>query len=312
MKSLEKERSRRYDSPGTFAGDIERLLDHETVQACPPSRVYKLRKFVRRNRAAVLAGTSLLAVIFLGIVGTTLGMFWALQEAKGARTAEQQSFNATKLAERRRLTAEKSAATERSTREKLEHNLYVHRLSEANHYLVDGWYGPARELLDDCPQKLRSWEWWHLSRHRHGNTRRIPSQGSESYFHGLFQELTFSPAGKYIASASWNPGHDPTVRLWDTSSGNLVASFPHKNQVNGLAFSPMAKLSRAARHFQRSNFGTSIRTNWSASTPSRPNRRDLVTSRLRPCLSAQTANDWRFARTTARYGFWTYPRIKSN
>ena len=251
MKSLEKERSRRYESPGTFAADIERLLDHETVQACPPSRAYKLRKFVRRNRAAVFAATSLLAVVSMGIIGTTLGMFWAIQEAKGARTAEQKSIHAQQLAERRRVTAEESALSERKAREQLEHNLYVHRLSEAKHYLVDGWYGPARELLNDCPQELRGWEWWHLNRQRHGNVQRIPAQGRAGYFNGPLQELAFSPNGRYIASASWNPGFNPTVRLWDTHTQELVASFAHEHQVNGLAFSPDGKTLACGTVFPR-------------------------------------------------------------
>ena len=54
MKALEKDRNRRYDTPGSFAEDIERYLQHEAIVARPPSTAYRLRKFVRRNRAAVL------------------------------------------------------------------------------------------------------------------------------------------------------------------------------------------------------------------------------------------------------------------
>jgi hypothetical protein len=34
-------------------------LNDEAVQACPPSRGYRLRKFVWRNKAAVLAGVAM-------------------------------------------------------------------------------------------------------------------------------------------------------------------------------------------------------------------------------------------------------------
>ena len=54
MKALEKDRSRRYDSPGSFAQDIERYLHNEAVFARPPSRIYQLKKFARRNRGSVL------------------------------------------------------------------------------------------------------------------------------------------------------------------------------------------------------------------------------------------------------------------
>ena len=43
MKSLSKERERRYESATSFAKDVERFLNHEPVQAGPPSAGYKLR-----------------------------------------------------------------------------------------------------------------------------------------------------------------------------------------------------------------------------------------------------------------------------
>jgi tetratricopeptide (TPR) repeat protein len=60
MKCLEKDRSRRYDSAGSLARDIQRYLHDETVQACPPSKVYRLRKYARRNRVALAFVTLLL------------------------------------------------------------------------------------------------------------------------------------------------------------------------------------------------------------------------------------------------------------
>jgi eukaryotic-like serine/threonine-protein kinase len=56
MKALEKDRNRRYDTPGHFAEDIERYLRREVVLARPPSKVYQVKKFVQRHRAAVLTG----------------------------------------------------------------------------------------------------------------------------------------------------------------------------------------------------------------------------------------------------------------
>ena len=50
MKSLEKDRNRRYETPGHFAEDIDRYLRHEAIVARPPSAIYKVTKFARRNR----------------------------------------------------------------------------------------------------------------------------------------------------------------------------------------------------------------------------------------------------------------------
>ena len=50
MKALEKDRNRRYETANAFAADVQRYLNDEPVEACPPSAGYRLRKFSRRNR----------------------------------------------------------------------------------------------------------------------------------------------------------------------------------------------------------------------------------------------------------------------
>ena len=88
MRTLEKDRNRRYETANGLALDIERYLAGETVQAVPPSSWYRTRKFVRRNRGAVAAAIVLLLALGIGSVGTTVGLFQAakaLEEAKAAR-----------------------------------------------------------------------------------------------------------------------------------------------------------------------------------------------------------------------------------
>jgi serine/threonine protein kinase/tetratricopeptide (TPR) repeat protein len=63
MKCLEKDRNRRYESTGSLAGDIDRYLNDEPVQACPPSMAYRLRKYVRRNRVTLAFAALLLAAL---------------------------------------------------------------------------------------------------------------------------------------------------------------------------------------------------------------------------------------------------------
>jgi tetratricopeptide (TPR) repeat protein len=65
MKSLEKDRDRRYESANGFAMDVQRYLQNEPVLACPPSAVYRLRKFVARNKLAVMAAAALGALLLL-------------------------------------------------------------------------------------------------------------------------------------------------------------------------------------------------------------------------------------------------------
>ncbi len=69
MKALEKDRDQRYETANGFAADVQRYLNDETVQACPPSAMYRFTKFVRRNKAA-LAIITTMALALLVAVGS--------------------------------------------------------------------------------------------------------------------------------------------------------------------------------------------------------------------------------------------------
>jgi serine/threonine protein kinase len=85
LKALEKDRSRRYGSPAEFAEDIARHLRDEPVAAGPPSAIYRIRKYVRRNRLAVAAASLVFVALLAAVIGTTLGMNRARREAETAR-----------------------------------------------------------------------------------------------------------------------------------------------------------------------------------------------------------------------------------
>ncbi len=70
MKSLEKDRTRRYGSANELAQDVQRYLDNEPVEACPPSTAYRLKKYVRRHRvrlATIATFAALLVVVTVGV-----------------------------------------------------------------------------------------------------------------------------------------------------------------------------------------------------------------------------------------------------
>jgi serine/threonine protein kinase len=98
MKSLEKERSRRYDTANGFAQDIERFLNEEPVEACPPSRSYLLKKFVRKHRGQIVAASTVVVALTLGIVAST---WFGLH----ARRSEKIAVAAIKDKEAERLRA---------------------------------------------------------------------------------------------------------------------------------------------------------------------------------------------------------------
>ena len=79
MKALEKDRTRRYETAGGLARDIERYLEGEAVEAGPPSARYKLSKFARRHRTA-LATAGVFAVLLLaGVAASTYSAIRARQ-----------------------------------------------------------------------------------------------------------------------------------------------------------------------------------------------------------------------------------------
>lgn len=101
LKALEKDRTRRYNSPADMADDIRRYLRKEAILAHPPGALYLVRKFVQRHRAGVVAAVLLSIVLILGIIGTTAGLMRARKAEAGARqeakTAQQVSDFLTRL-----------------------------------------------------------------------------------------------------------------------------------------------------------------------------------------------------------------------
>jgi serine/threonine protein kinase/tetratricopeptide (TPR) repeat protein len=89
MKCLEKDRTRRYATADELAADIQRHLTGQPVSAAPPSTAYRVRKFVRRNRAAVAAVSLVTAVGLIGLVGTSAGLLIARGQRDRAIGAEK-------------------------------------------------------------------------------------------------------------------------------------------------------------------------------------------------------------------------------
>ncbi len=74
MKALEKDRQRRYETANSLAMDVRRYLAGEAVLAAPPSNLYRVRTFIRRNRVVVTAGGAVAVALLLGVTGTSVGL----------------------------------------------------------------------------------------------------------------------------------------------------------------------------------------------------------------------------------------------
>jgi eukaryotic-like serine/threonine-protein kinase len=85
MRCLEKNRTRRYETPNALADDISRHLHHEPVVARPPSGLYRLERLVRRNRLAFAAMASVALAL---IAGTVISARQAVRATRAERLAD--------------------------------------------------------------------------------------------------------------------------------------------------------------------------------------------------------------------------------
>ena len=107
MKALEKDRNRRYESASAFAADVQRYLNDEAVEACPPSAGYRLRKYVRRNRRPlVMAGVVAAALITATAIST-----WQAARATEAQDEAEADRKQAETDRDRARTAEGNAKT---------------------------------------------------------------------------------------------------------------------------------------------------------------------------------------------------------
>jgi tetratricopeptide (TPR) repeat protein len=94
MKALEKDRNRRYETVGALAADLTHYLRDEPITAAAPSQFYRAAKFVRRNKAPVIASAAVVAGLLIGIVGATIGLVsQSRQRAHAEREREQAQLN---------------------------------------------------------------------------------------------------------------------------------------------------------------------------------------------------------------------------
>jgi serine/threonine protein kinase len=109
MKALEKDRARRYDTATALAKDVQRYLNGDAVEACPPTLAYRFRKFASRNRHQLIVFGMVLLCLTLGIIGTTFGLFRAEQRRDEAEQARADEAIQRRIAETKRTEAEENA-----------------------------------------------------------------------------------------------------------------------------------------------------------------------------------------------------------
>ncbi len=225
MKAIEKDPKRRYDTALGLGQDVQRYLSDEVVEARPPSRVYRLQKFVRRNRLPVIAAGLVAVALVGGVVGTTVGLFEAQKQESNARREAREKEDA------RKAEAERANELDRAN-EQIAYRLGVSNFLLAVAAFEAGDVGRTNDYLDAVPVAQRGWEWGYLKQQSVGGLFTLygHTQGVRA--------VACSPDGTRLLTG----GLDNTARVWDARTGAMLLTLTgHKGQVRAVAFSPDGK-----------------------------------------------------------------------
>ncbi len=242
MKSLEKDRTRRYETANGLAADIKRHLSNETVVARPPSSAYRFQKLVRRNQLAFAAAGAVALALLLGIVVSV----WQAVRARNAEH-EQRSLRAAAETARAGETTQREVAeaAERSAAEQrdlAQNRLLESLIGEAQSIRMTRRVGYRREVNDRLRQALAI-----PSSQRHIEALRAEASQCLGDPIGMdpldMDSLPASPVcaldatGNILAIGTETNG----VMIQETIKGARPVSIPADGNVVSLAFSSNAR-----------------------------------------------------------------------
>ncbi|MBN2593009.1 MAG: protein kinase [Sedimentisphaerales bacterium] len=216
MQCLEKVRTRRYETANALAMDIEHHLNSEPVTARPLSPVYRIEKFMLRNKVALTVGVIITTILILGICLSTWQAVRAAQAEEKAEKARMEEAVQRLLAEEAKITAQRQH--------------YSASIALARNLIEQGQFDRSKQILNQPGlSSLRSWEWGWLERACHRDLMTLDSGGP------ALTGVDFSPDGRLLATGCF----DGTARLWDIVTGREVRRFNvGKSFVLLLDFSP--------------------------------------------------------------------------
>ena len=216
LKAMAKARDRRYATAAELAADLGRLLDGDTVEAAPPSRIYRMRRFASRNRAGVMLASAVAMTTVSVAAASTFGWKAASDRSAALLVAEQAEQAKRTAAESRAddLAAAVQARDAAVTR--LKQDLAMRRVALAAELRTsDG--NLARAYLDAIPPSEMPWLGGILS-------KVVPAIERESTPSG--------PEGMVLGVASDRPD---SVAIRMTRDGMQIALYREDGEVVDLA-----------------------------------------------------------------------------
>jgi len=258
MKSLEKDRGRRYESASAFATDIQRYLSDEPVLACPPTTMYRFQKLARKHKPALATAAAIALCLFLGttvsawqaVRATTAEAQASANEQKAVANAAQAQAKTQEVTEQRneaqRQRDEVKSLNEKlkATQGELRSTLYAAHMRLAQHAWRSRDPQQVSELLAQYRPNadetdLRGFEWHYLN--RLCNSELFTLKGHT----GRVGEVTYSPDGRRLATSSLRRDggqKQAEIKIWDTHTGKELFTYELKDAaIWGLTFSSDGK-----------------------------------------------------------------------
>lgn len=248
MKCLEKDRGRRYESASSLARDVERHLNDEPVEACPPSTAYRLSKFWRKHKGPVIAVGLVLLALICGVVGTTWGLVEASRakdiaqsnareaiaekaKAEAAALDEERAKRDAVKAERAEASARKYAEDERDAKDRALVRADGLRLTALSELVRPSNPGRALLLAIEGAQRAPGL----LANNALVAAMEVCAEDRTLSGHeGNIEGAIFSPDNKHVLS--WSA--DKTARIWDVQTGKQLRQLDHSAAVSFARFSP--------------------------------------------------------------------------